>query len=219
MKKIIVCLIAVMLLASSACGMASSIPQNNEPDTSLQLMYAKMQLEMAEIAKNQAMSRMEEISKLQEEQKKVAGFLSGAKQLRADAQSADKETEMPGDMADYMTDNGLSYDTTGGDLLMTHDEWDTAINSLEDRLDALGTEAQRQMIYVQELMGQYNSYLSGSNTQISNTSQTLSSLARGQSMYGDSEAGLAIAALVIGLVLGCAVTLGVQRMSRKPDKA
>ena len=34
-------------------------------------------------------------------------------------------------------------------------------------------------------------------------------------MYGTSEAGLAITALVLGLVLGFVVTLGVQKLGRK----
>ena len=34
------------------------------------------------------------------------------------------------------------------------------------------------MVYLQDFIGQYNSYLQGANTQISNTNQTLTSLAR-----------------------------------------
>ena len=36
------------------------------------------------------------------------------------------------------------------------------------------------MDYVQDYMGQYNSYLQGANTQIANSNQTLTNLARGQ---------------------------------------
>ena len=80
-------------------------------------------------------------------------------------------------------------------------------------------ETQRQMVYVQDYMGQYNSYTQGPNTQIPNSNQTLTSLARGQSMYGDSEAGLAVAGLVVGLVLGCVITLAAQKLRAKKEKA
>jgi len=221
MKKLIVCLLTVMLLTSSVFGMVASALQGQDlgPDSSFQLMYAKLQLEMAEQAKAQAMDRMEKISRIQEDQRAVSAFLNEARLLRTEANNLGESTEMPADMADYMSENSLYYDKTGGDLLLTSDEWDQAINSLENHLNDLGMQTQREMIYVQDYMGQYNSYLSGSNMQINTANQSLTSLARGQSMYGASEAGLAIAALVIGLVLGCALTLGAQRMHRKPDKA
>ena len=60
------------------------------------------------------------------------------------------------------------------------EEWKVAITALEGRLDELGSDTPQQMVYVQDYMGQYNSYLQGSNTQIANGNQTLQSLARGQ---------------------------------------
>ena len=48
------------------------------------------------------------------------------------------------------------------------------------RLEELGTNTQQEMVYVQDYMGQYNSYLQGANTQIANSNQTLTNLARGQ---------------------------------------
>ena len=35
------------------------------------------------------------------------------------------------------------------------------------------------MVYLQDFIGQYNSYLQGSNTQIANANQTLTNIARG----------------------------------------
>ena len=76
--------------------------------------------------------------------------------------------------------NGLAYDRTSGDHAHSAEEWDVAITALESRLEMLGTNTQQEMIYVQDHMGQYNSYLQGANTQIANSNQTLTSLARGQ---------------------------------------
>jgi len=180
-------------------------------------MYAKLQLAQSEIAKQQAMDIMDQVSEAQEEQRQVGAFLNTAKQCWVEAESTGAATEMPTDMAEYMDANGLSYDTTGNDLLMTAEEWDVAITSLEHRLEELGIETQQQMVHLQDYMGQYNSYLQGANSQISNANQTLTSLARGQSMYGDSEVGLAVTGLVLGLVLGCAATLAVQKVRGKKD--
>ena len=186
-------------------------------------MFAKLQLDMAETVKSQAMDRMDQIAKTQEEQKQAAGYLNEARQAQANARngadSGEGTSEMSVEMKQYMDNNGLAYDKTGDDSSMTANEWDTTINSLEDHLEKLGTETQQQMVYVQDFIGQYNSYLQGANTQISNSQQTLTSLSRGMSLYGDSDAGLAVTALVVGLVLGCAITLAAQKLGGKKDKA
>ncbi len=150
------------------------------PTTSLQLMFARLQLELAETAKTQAMDKMDAISKAQEEQKFVSQLLNEARQSKADAKSGDKCTRMSQEMVDYMDAHGLAYDKTGNDYLHTSDEWDVAITALEGRLEELGTNTQQEMVYIQDYMGQYNSYLQGANTQIANSNQTLTNLARGQ---------------------------------------
>ena len=211
------------------------------PSGSLQLMFAKLQLELAETAKTQAMDRMDSISKSQDEQKLVSELLNEARQSKADAKAGinskqsytytltdkngkeytktersidnaipmsqamvdymvddkgniiyesktfkdsvpkgNKATFMSQDMVDYMELHGLAYDKTANNYSHSADEWDVAIASLESRLEELGTDTQQQMVYIQDYMGQYNSYLQGANTQISNSNQTLTSLARGQ---------------------------------------
>ena len=192
------------------------------PTTSLQLIFAKLQLELAETAKTQAMDKMDAISQAQDEQKLVSGLLNEARQAQADAKAGvgnDQEktqtyelpkkdangnvmydaqgnvvyetvtetvpkgnnaTFMSQEMVDYMDANGLAYDKTANNHSHSADEWDVAITSLESRLEELGTNTQQEMVYIQDYMGQYNSYLQGANTQISNSNQTLTSLARGQ---------------------------------------
>ena len=169
------------------------------PTTSLQLMFAQLQLELAETAKTQAMDKMEAISEAQEEQKFVSQLLNEARQSKADANSGisagtqsetysngttEKNTKnctlMSKEMVDYMDAHGLAYDKTGNDYNHSSDEWDVAITALEGRLEELGTNTQQEMVYIQDYMGQYNSYLQGANTPISNANQTLTTLARGQ---------------------------------------
>ena len=179
------------------------------PTTSLQLMFAKLQLELAETAKSQAMDKMDAISKAQDEQKLVSQLLNEARQAKADAKNGnssditttyytyDKDGKVTGsytetapkgknynpmsnEMVKYMDERGLAYDKTGDDHMHTEEEWDVAITALEGRLEELGTNTQQEMVYIQDYMGQYNSYLQGANTQISNSNQTLTSLARGQ---------------------------------------
>lgn len=179
------------------------------PTSSLQLMFARLQLELAGTAKSQAMDKMDAISKAQDEQKLVSQLLNEARQAKADAKNGnssditttyytyDKDGKVTGsytetapkgknynpmsnEMVKYMDEHGLAYDKTGDDHMHTEEEWDVAITALEGRLEELGTNTQQEMVYIQDYMGQYNSYLQGANTQISNSNQTLTSLAKGQ---------------------------------------
>ncbi|HIU18187.1 MAG TPA: USH1C-binding protein 1 [Candidatus Avidesulfovibrio excrementigallinarum] len=187
------------LTVDSNSNVSSVTSADLGPSSSLQLMFAKLQLELSETAKSQALERMDYISQQQEEQKLVSSLLNEARQAKADAGSgidAGKQSEtysngktekntknctlMSQEMVDYMDEHGLAYDKTGDDYNHSEEEWDVAIASLEARLEELGTDTQQQMVYIQDYMGQYNSYLQGANTQISNANQTLTSLARGQ---------------------------------------
>ena len=165
------------------------------PTTSLQLMFAKLQLELAGTAKTQAMDKMDAIATAQDEQKFVSQLLNEARQAQADGNSGTgvgmtsingvtvtgKDCyPMSQEMVDYMDAHKLAYPNGDGDYILGKDEWDVAITSLEGRLEELGTNTQQEMVYVQDYMGQYNPYLQGANTQIANSNQTLTNLARGQ---------------------------------------
>ena len=156
---------------------------------SLQFMFAELQMELAKAAKESAMEKMDQIKASQDERKQVSAFLNECRQQQSNAQNGtgdcpwDKKASMMStECQKYMDDpsHKLAYDKTGNDRAHNPDEWKVAIESLTGRLDELGSDTQQIMIYVQDFMGQYNSYLQGANTQISNGNQTLLSLARGQ---------------------------------------
>ena len=155
------------------------------PTGSLQFQFAKLQLALSQMAKDGAMGYIDQIQKSQDEQKKVSQMLQDARQLQANAKagtgdcSGDKYASyMPKEMQDYMDKNGLAYDKTGNDNRHNKDEWEVAITSLKAHLDQLGTDTQQKMVFVQDFMGQYNSYLQGANSAIQQGNQTLAELAR-----------------------------------------
>ncbi len=190
------------------------------PTSSLQLMFAKLQLELAETAKSQAMGKMDAIAEAQDEQKLVSRLLNEARDKKANTTEAaesstvtyknvakrdengkimrdgngeiiredrtetiekgKKWSAMSQEMVDYVDEHDLAMDNTLNDHLQREEQWDVLITSLESRLEELGTNTQQEMVYIQDYMGQYNSYLQGANTQISNSNQTLTSLAKGQ---------------------------------------
>lgn len=159
---------------TEAIGAASGIPLDsiingaNDINTgsSVQFMFAKLQLEQSSLAKDQAESYMNQIKDIQAEQAKTAEMISMARDLQQQAKNGDKCTTMPQEMVDFMNDRGLKYDTTGNDKLHNKDEWEYNLKSLTNYQDTVGNKTQTLMVYVQDFMGQYNSFLQGANSAI-----------------------------------------------------
>ncbi len=150
------------------------------PTGSVQMMFAKLQLAQSEICKSQAESYMKQIEEIQNEQELCAEMIEQARKLQNDAKTKNTATTMPQEMIDFFNDRGLSFDLTGTYETHNADEWDYNIKSLTNYQETVGNKTQTLMVYLQDFIGQYNSYLQGANTQIANANQTLTNLARGQ---------------------------------------
>ena len=148
--------------------------------TSVNFIFAKLQMELAASAKDSALGYIDQIEQAQKDQKEIADMLQQCRQLQADAKTSGGCTTMPDNIVKFMDKNGLAYDKTGNDTLHNKDEWDVAIQSLQAYQEQIGTDIQTQMVYVQDFMGQYNSYTQGANSAIQSGMQTLTAVARGQ---------------------------------------
>jgi hypothetical protein len=163
------------------------------PTGSLQFQFAKLQLAMSMICKEGALEYIDQIQETQDQQKQLLNMLQTARQLKADADNGkyngtkasdgktkipDDCSEMPAEMVKYMDKYGLAYDKEDNDNFHDKDEWDVAIQSLQAKLDNIGSETQQLMVFVQDYMGQYNSYLQGTNSVIQQANQTLGELAK-----------------------------------------
>lgn len=106
-KKIIIFVTAIILILSSADTVfAEDVSINVEEVSSLQQLFAKLQLELAQQSKANAESYIQQIEELQKEQQQNIQFLENARQLRSQAEASVRETEMPADMAAYMDARG-----------------------------------------------------------------------------------------------------------------
>ncbi|MBQ7738712.1 MAG: hypothetical protein IJT59_03555 [Desulfovibrionaceae bacterium] len=59
------------------------------------------------------------------------------------------------------------------------ESWDTLITQIQTKMDTLGADIQTKMVQLQDMMGQYNSYMQGANSAVATSNQTLSNLAKG----------------------------------------
>ncbi len=149
------------------------------PTGSVQFLFAKLQLAQSQICKDQAEAYMSQIEQIQEEQKLCAEMIADARELQNKAKEGDCCTTMPDEMKKFFSDRGLSWETTGKDDQHNADEWDYNLKSLTNYQEQIGNKTQTLMVYLQDFIGQYNSYLQGANTQIANANQTLTNIARG----------------------------------------
>ncbi len=163
---------------TSLSGIMNSIDLG--PTQSLQMLFAKLNLAQAQLAKNGAMDNIKKIQDSQEAQKECAAMIQKARELQNTAKTNNGCTDMPADMRNFFTKNNLKWDSAGGDFKHNKDEWDYNIQQLTSYRDQLGTDTQQLMVFVQDFMGQYNSYLQGANSAIQQGNQTLQSLATGR---------------------------------------
>lgn len=150
------------------------------PTGSVQFMFAKLQLAQSQICKNQAEDYMKQIEDIQKEQQQVADLISQARQLQNEADEKGGCTVMPDAMKDFMTSHGLAIDEHGHDDKHNKDEWTFNIESLTNYQESISNKTQTLMVYLQDFIGQYNSYLQGANSAISTANQTLTAIATGR---------------------------------------
>ena len=152
------------------------------PTGSLQFLFAKLQMAQSQICKSQAESYMNQIELIQEEQELCAKMIEEARKQQNEAKAGGEKhaTAMSPEMQKFFNDRGLSFDLTGGYDTHNADEWDYNIKSLTNYQEQIGNKTQTLMIYLQDFIGQYNSYQEGAMSAISSANQTLRTIARGQ---------------------------------------
>ena len=182
--------------------------------SNVNLIFAKLQMELAQQSKDQAASQLKAIEQLQRKQKDAAGYLQEARRLQRQAEEKKAPVPMPELMTAFLDSRNLRYPKpkNGG---FDSDGWDAVTRNLETYTEKLGTDIQTQMVYIQDFMGQYNRYTQGANSAIQSGMQTLTSVARGQSLFsqeGGAFSGLPVAtSLIIGLLLGMGIMWLIQR--------
>ena len=87
---------------------------------------------------------------------------------------------MSQELVTFMEQRGLSFPNSDNDFILGEEEWDYTLKSLTNYQEQIGNKTQTLLIYLQDFIGQYNSYQQGASSAISEANQTLSNIARGQ---------------------------------------
>ena len=150
---------------------------------SISLKFAQLQMKQAESAKKKAQDYMAKIEDSQKEQKEIADMIAKARELQnkakagqGDCSGDNKASYMPDDMVKFFNDHGLSYDNKGEDNRHNVEEWDYNIKSLTNYQESKSNSTQTLMVYVQDFIGQYNTYTQGAMSAISEAKQAFQAI-------------------------------------------
>ena len=152
------------------------------PTGSVQFMYAMLQMELAQANKDAALNKIDCIRKQQEASAEITDAINQLRNLRQGLEKDDSKVSVSGneqwnEACEVMDKYGIEHKTDDGKVMRT--DLDTMIASLEASQEEVSSDIQQEMVYVQDYMGQYNSYTQGSSSAISSANETLKTLARG----------------------------------------
>ena len=145
-----------------------------------------LQMDLAKANKEQALAGIKEIEEQQAKKKELADILNQARNYKTNGNhltNLSVPTGIDDKFVKYCQENGFSiphYEKYADSKENLDKKWDLCIAQMQTKLDTVGANIQTQMVQLQDFMGQYNSYMQGANTAISQSNQILAGLAKGQ---------------------------------------
>lgn len=173
----------------------------NPENQSIQMLFAQLQLQLAQSSKEQAANQLDAIRAAQEQSAQITDYIYTARELQSSARNNDIKP-VPQDMLQFLQSNSLYIPSNPNGPTVS--DWDAIIQSLENFQGTVDSNMQMQMVYIQDYMEQYNQYSSQSSSLLE--SYFKQGLSGSATMLGMGGAGLAVTALVVGLAVGSLVT-------------
>lgn len=166
---------------SSPIGSPTSTSPINDIDlgpagNSVQLMFAKLQLSQSSLCKDEATKRMKEIQGTQAEQKELAKHLADLRGKIEKCTDATHTEKLSDELIAYCKEHKIDIGTG----VLNKEKLTNLQKTLTDKQEMMGSGTQTIMVYLQDFIGQYNSFLQGANSAIATANQVLSSIAKGQ---------------------------------------
>lgn len=154
-----------MTSAFDTFGISTTVSETGEvtidEEVSIQKLYAALQLGMSNVYKEDAEYYMAEIEEAQALEQECAEMVAEARA----AQEAGEE--MSAEMEQFFIDNDIPY---------SEDDWDYNLESLTDFQETVSSETQLNMVYLQEAISYYNSFLQGASSTLSDYEDSITSI-------------------------------------------
>lgn len=199
----------------AAVSYAETTSNTGTTQYSIQQLFAKLQLQQAQIAKEQAQKRIDEIQKQQNTSKQLTELMNELRQFSSTIEN--EPLELTSELKEKLITLDICSETD--EILtkkLTKSDVDELIEKVEYKQETVGSDTQQNMVYIQDYIGQYNSYLQNSNAAIAASADALSSSSIGGTMLGGSM-GMLFTGILIGACIGIVVVLVVQKSRKKED--
>lgn len=133
---------------------------------SLQMLFAKLQLQQAGSAKEQSLNYLYKIEELQELQKQLYPLRAEMQLLEFTYPNQDKILSLS--LVEACRAQGfiIEGEAVEGGIKISSQQYNTYLGQIKDKLDAVGEEIYQTMIIIQDYMAQYDSYLQGASSAI-----------------------------------------------------
>lgn len=196
------CLMALMTPAALAADWPDTASDSGS-DESIQMMFAKLQMELAQTNKSAAQEKIKQVQATQAAIKEATGYMNQLRVLREQAGQAKESGKtppvLPKELQAFLEENDIYYGSAG------QPDYNSAITGIGNHIDQLSMDTQMQMVYIQDYMSQYNSYLNGAANSIGRSGQTLQSIARGGSLFStDGTVSTQTAPVALSALAGAA---------------
>lgn len=139
---------------------------------SIQFRFALYQLNYANQCRQNAVNYMGQIEQIQDQAEEAAEMITKARKAEAEGQG------VPAEVVSYMNTNGLGM--KGGSGGCSSEEWSYNLASLTQYQESISSQTQTLMVYLQDFISQYNSYLQGANAAVQESASTIRAILTGR---------------------------------------
>lgn len=200
-------------LAGTMSGMDLSIGAGYNTG-STQMMFARLQLEMASQVKGQTADAMKKLEAQQEVMRQL-GMLRNKLNDFMMSMPEKQRIPLPDNLKKELIQSGICR----ADMPMLQQNADketvrNLLSMIDAKMEELSIDVQKQMVAIQEWMGSYNSYVQDANNAVMSSYQELQSPSRGGTML-DGDAGMLFTGFLTGGLSGIMGVLLAQRAGRK----
>lgn len=140
-------------------------------------MYAFVLLLYADSYRQASMNKMDELEKLQVEQKEANDMIGAFNQKLSELEKAGGSgtRQMTAAEKSWCDKNGINV---SGYPNLNADQWTAVIKDTQKVVDGKSTEIQSTMNIIKEATGQYSSFMQGTSTNVTAANQMLNSIAK-----------------------------------------
>ena len=139
---------------------------------SIQFRFALYQLNYANQCRQNAVNYMGQIEQIQDQAEEAAEMITKARDAEA------KGSGVPAEVVSYMNTNKLGM--KGSASSCSSDEWSYNLASLTQYQESISSKTQTLMVYLQDFISQYNSYLQGANAAVQESASTMRAILTGR---------------------------------------